>query len=98
MESQPESSEVSKEPSIVQDRLNWMNFPSFEVLTAWWGSRWKKALAKLDSGLRRLLLEEARQAVRQFEGPQGMSAPAEVLLGVGTKEESAPLKQKKEID
>jgi len=36
--------------------------------------------------------------VRQFEGPQGISAPAEVLLGVGTKEERAPLKQEKEMD
>ena len=74
------------------------HFPSFEVLTAWWGSSWKEALAKLDSGPRRRLLEEARQAVRQFEGPQGMSAPAEVLLGVGTKEERAPLKQEKEME
>lgn len=63
------------------------HFPSFEVLTAWWGSSWKKALAKLDAEPRRCLLEEARQAVRQFEGPQGMSAPAEVVLGVGTKEQ-----------
>jgi len=74
------------------------HFPSFEVLTAWWRSSWKKALAKLDAGSRRRLLEEARQAVRQFEGPQGLSAPAEVLLGVGTKEERAPLKQEKEMD
>ncbi len=73
------------------------HFPSFEVLTAWWGSSWKKALAKLDSRPRWRLLEEARQAVRQFEGPQGMSAPAEVLLGVGAKEERAQLKQEKEM-
>lgn len=74
------------------------HFPSFEVLTDWWGASWKKALAKLDAEPRWLLLEEARQAARQFEGPQGMSAPAEVLLAAGTKEESAPLKQKKEMD
>jgi hypothetical protein len=31
------------------------------------------------------LLEEVRQAVSQFEGPDGFVAPAEMLLGVGTK-------------
>ena len=41
------------------------HFPSFEVLTAWWGSPWKKALAKLDSEPGQRLLKEARQAVRQ---------------------------------
>ena len=35
--------------------------------------------------------------MRQFEGPQGIIAPAEVVLGVGTKEEKAPLKQEKEM-
>jgi len=74
------------------------HFPSFEALTAWWGSRWKKALAKLGSEPGQRLLEEARQAVCQFEGPQGIIAPAEVLLGVGTKEERAPWKQEKEMD
>ncbi len=29
------------------------------------------------------MLEEVRQAVRQFEGPQGIVAPAALLLGVG---------------
>jgi ubiquinone/menaquinone biosynthesis C-methylase UbiE len=64
-----------------------LHFPSFEVLTDWWGSSWKNALAKLGPEPGRRMLEEARQAVRQFEGPQGMMAPAEVLLGAGTKEE-----------
>jgi ubiquinone/menaquinone biosynthesis C-methylase UbiE len=31
------------------------------------------------------LLGEVRQAVSQFEGPQGLVAPAEFLLGVGSK-------------
>jgi ubiquinone/menaquinone biosynthesis C-methylase UbiE len=31
------------------------------------------------------LLEEVRQAVSQFEGPHGLVAPAEFLLGVGSK-------------
>ena len=67
------------------------HFPSFEALTAWWGSHWKKALAKLDSEPGQRLLKEARQAVRQFEGSKGIIAPAEVALGVGTKEERALL-------
>jgi ubiquinone/menaquinone biosynthesis C-methylase UbiE len=62
------------------------HFPSFEALTAWWGFPWKNALARLDSVSGQRLLEEARQAVRQFEGPQGVIAPAEVVLGTGTKE------------
>jgi ubiquinone/menaquinone biosynthesis C-methylase UbiE len=62
------------------------HFPSFEALTAWWGSPLKKALAKLDSEPGQRLLEETRQAVHQFEKPQGIVAPAEVLLGVGQKE------------
>lgn len=74
------------------------HFPSFEVLTAWWGSSWKEVLAKLDAEPRRRMLEEARQAVRQFAGPQGIMAPAEVLLGVGTKEEAASSKQEKEMN
>jgi ubiquinone/menaquinone biosynthesis C-methylase UbiE len=31
------------------------------------------------------LLEEVRQALSQFEGPHGLVAPAEFLLGVGSK-------------
>jgi ubiquinone/menaquinone biosynthesis C-methylase UbiE len=62
-------------------------FPSFEVLTAWWGSSFKKALAKLEPEPRRRMLAEVRQAVRPFEGPQGIVAPAEVLLGVAMKEQ-----------
>src|SRR5258708_48444 len=61
-------------------------FPSFEVPTAWWGSSFKKALATLEPEPRRRMLAEVRQAVRPFEGPQGIVAPAEVLLGVAMKE------------
>lgn len=74
------------------------HFPSFEVLADWWGSSWKNALAELDSESGQRLLEEARQAVRQFEGPQGIRAPAEVVLGTGTKKESASVQQEKEMD
>lgn len=62
------------------------HFPTFEALTDWWGSSWKEALAKLEPEPGRRMLEEARQAVRPFESPQGIIAPAEVLLGVGIKE------------
>lgn len=61
------------------------HFPSFEVLRAWWGPSFEKALAKLEPRQRQRVLEEARQGVRQFEGPQGIVAPAELLLGVGRK-------------
>ena len=47
---------------------------------------------------RRRLLEEARRAVRPFAGPQGILAPAEVLLGVGTKEARTQVKQEKEMN
>jgi ubiquinone/menaquinone biosynthesis C-methylase UbiE len=61
------------------------SFPSFEALTAWWGPRFEHALAVLEPASRQRLLEEAHQAVRPFERPEGIVAPAEVLLGVGTK-------------
>jgi hypothetical protein len=32
------------------------------------------------------LLEEVREALSQFEGSQGLVAPAEFLLGVASKE------------
>jgi ubiquinone/menaquinone biosynthesis C-methylase UbiE len=60
-------------------------FPSFEALTTWWGPDYDKALAQLEGVPRQRMQEEVRQAVRQFEGPQGIAAPAEVLLGVGIK-------------
>jgi ubiquinone/menaquinone biosynthesis C-methylase UbiE len=74
------------------------HFPSFEVLTAWWGFSWKQALAKLDAESGQRMLEEARLAVRQFDGPHGIMAPAEVLLGVGTREERVQWKQEKEMN
>jgi SAM-dependent methyltransferase len=60
-------------------------FPSFETLTTWWGPPFEKALAKLEPEPRQHVLEEVRQAVRLFEGPQGILAPAELALGVGMK-------------
>lgn len=60
-------------------------FPSFEALTAWWGPLFDRALARLEQEPRERLQEEVRQVVRQFERPEGIVAPAEVLLGVGMK-------------
>ena len=57
-----------------------------ETLTTWWGPPFDKALAKLEQEPAQRMREEVRQAVRQFEGPQGIQAPAELLLGVGMKE------------
>jgi ubiquinone/menaquinone biosynthesis C-methylase UbiE len=60
-------------------------FPSFETLTTWWGPRFEKALTKLEPEPRQHMLEEVQQAVRQFEGPQGILAPAELLLSIRMK-------------
>jgi ubiquinone/menaquinone biosynthesis C-methylase UbiE len=60
-------------------------FPSFEALTTWWGPEFDETLAKLEPELRQRRQEEVRQAVRQFEGPQGILASGELLLGVGVK-------------
>ncbi|HEX6556038.1 MAG TPA: methyltransferase domain-containing protein [Ktedonobacteraceae bacterium] len=60
-------------------------FPSFETLAAWWGPPFEKVLAKLEPEPGQRMLGEVRQAVRPFEGPLGIVAPAELLLGVGRK-------------
>lgn len=65
--------------------LTTFRFPSFEALTHWWGPPFDVALAQLDPQQRRRKLEEVRREVRHFEGPQGIQAPAELLLGVGMK-------------
>jgi SAM-dependent methyltransferase len=66
----------------VQATLLTFHFPSFDVLRAWWGPDYDEALAKLEGERRQRMQEEVRQAVRQFEGSQGIVAPAELLLGV----------------
>jgi ubiquinone/menaquinone biosynthesis C-methylase UbiE len=66
------------------------SFASFETLIAWWGPRFAHALAVLDPASRQRLLEDAHQAVRPFERPpEGIVAPAEVLLGVGRKRKAS---------
>ncbi len=42
-------------------------------------------LSKLDETERSMALAEIEETMRQFEGPDGVSAYAEVLIGVGTK-------------
>jgi ubiquinone/menaquinone biosynthesis C-methylase UbiE len=60
-------------------------FPSFETLADWWGPPFDEALAKLEPEARQRLLEEVREKVGQFEGPQGIQAPGELLLVIGNK-------------
>jgi ubiquinone/menaquinone biosynthesis C-methylase UbiE len=60
-------------------------FPSFDVLRAWWGHDYEEALATLEGESQQRMQEEVRQAVRQFEEPQEIVAPAELLLGVAVK-------------
>jgi ubiquinone/menaquinone biosynthesis C-methylase UbiE len=43
------------------------------------------AMERLSEGEQQQLLEEVKQALLPFEGPQGLVAPGEVLIGVGTK-------------
>jgi hypothetical protein len=43
------------------------------------------AMQQLSSQEQQSLLEEVRQTLRQFEGPDGFNATAETLLGVGSK-------------
>jgi len=69
----------------VQAIAQTFQFPSFEVLTTWWGHPFEKALAQPEPEPRQRMLEEVRQAVRQYEGSQGIVAPAELLLGAGMK-------------
>lgn len=61
------------------------HFPSFEVLTTWWGTPFKEALRKLDPASRQRVQEGVQQAAHPFEGSQGIVAPAELLLGTAMK-------------
>ncbi len=60
-------------------------FASLEALFFWWGPSFESALTTLDPESRQRIMEDIRQAVRPYEGPQGIEAPAEALLGVGRK-------------
>lgn len=51
----------------------------------WWGDKYNAILGTLEPEPRQHLLEEIRRARRAFEGPQGIQAPEEFLLGVGIK-------------
>jgi ubiquinone/menaquinone biosynthesis C-methylase UbiE len=61
------------------------HFPSFDLLRAYWGPLFEEALAKLDPEQAQEVVEQLRKSVRPFEGSEGIAAPGEVLLGVGTK-------------
>lgn len=60
-------------------------FPSFEVLVEWWDSPFEEALVRLEAEPQPRLLAEVRPIVRQYEGPAGIVAPGELLLGIGLK-------------
>jgi hypothetical protein len=45
----------------------------------------RESLAKLDEAGRAAMLAEIEATMRQFEGPDGITIPGEVLVGVGTK-------------
>lgn len=60
-------------------------FPSFEALTAWWGTPFKEALQQLDPASRQRVQEKVQQAVCPFEGSQGIVAPGALLLGTAIK-------------
>jgi ubiquinone/menaquinone biosynthesis C-methylase UbiE len=77
--------EVGFRQAQVQAVAITFQFPSFEALTGWWGSPFDETLAKLEPEPRQRFLEEVRQTVSQFEGPEGIRAPGELLLGVGLK-------------
>jgi ubiquinone/menaquinone biosynthesis C-methylase UbiE len=60
-------------------------FPSFDMLRVYWGPLFEEMLARLGSQKAQAVLEHLQQAARRFEGPEGIVAPGEVLLGVGVK-------------
>ncbi|MGH2347334.1 MAG: methyltransferase domain-containing protein [Chloroflexota bacterium] len=61
------------------------HFPSFDVLATWWGPRFDELSANLEPTPRQRMLEDVRQAIRPYEGPAGIQAPAELLLAAGMK-------------
>lgn len=62
-----------------------MRFASFDELRRWWGAPFEEAVASGGPQESQRLLDDMRQRVRQFEGPEGIIAPAALLLGVGMK-------------
>jgi hypothetical protein len=47
----------------------------FDLLRAYWGPLFEKALAKRDPQQAQAILEQLQQAVRRFEGSEGSVAP-----------------------
>ena len=61
------------------------HFDSMEAFLQPPGNIITNAMAQLNQSDGQRLLEEVKQALRQFEGPQGLVVPSELLLGVGTR-------------
>lgn len=62
------------------------HFSSFEELRRWWGTPFEGALATLETQEeRQRALEDVGHVVQPYEGPEGIIAPAELLLGEGMK-------------
>ena len=63
-----------------------MGYASLEAFLHSTGSRLTAGvLGQLSQQEQQHLLEEVREALSQFEGSDGLVAPAELLLGVGGK-------------
>ncbi len=60
-------------------------FPSLEAFMLQGRRTVEGMMERLSQQEQESLAQEIRQALHQFEGPQGLAAPEEVLLGVGTK-------------
>jgi ubiquinone/menaquinone biosynthesis C-methylase UbiE len=60
-------------------------FPSLEAFMQQGRRTVEGVMERLSQQEQESLAQEIRQVLRQFEGPQGLTAPGEVLLGVGTK-------------
>jgi hypothetical protein len=63
-------------------------FPSLEAFMLQGRRTVEGMMERLSQQEQERLAQDIRQALRQFEGPQGLVAPGEVLLGVGTKADS----------
>jgi SAM-dependent methyltransferase len=61
------------------------HFTAFDELRHWWGASFEEAVAAREPEERERLLAELRRDVRQYEGLEGITAPAEVLLAAGIR-------------
>src|SRR5947209_807983 len=61
------------------------HYASLEAFLQSTGRRVLRVVEELSPQDQQHLFDEVRQALRQFEGPEGFVAPAEMLLAVGTR-------------